>query len=152
MRKIRTNYLSEFITKQYPVEKYKELIIITLDIVENFLLTLEEGFDYNSTSVCKYECKYRATKNTSSKIESILINNYTSEEQMKSFLESYFSAYETLNDEEKKIFNSTFFEKISDLEIMEKYKTNSKHISVVRKSSIIRFCLKMGLDQFVSLI
>lgn len=152
MRKTRTNYLSEFITKQYPVEKYKELIIITLDIVENFLLTLEEGFDYDSTSVNKFEYKYSSQKNTSSKVESILINNYTSEEQMKSFLESYFSAYETLNDEEKRIFNSTFFEKISDLEIMEKYKTNSKHISTVRKSSIIRFCLKMGLDQFVNLI
>lgn len=152
MRKTRTNFLSEFITKQYPIEKYKELIIITLDIVENFLLILEDGFNYNSVSISKYETKYNSKNTSNSKIESILINNYKSTEQMERFLNSYYSAYRTLNSEEKEIFDSTFFEKISDLEIIEKYKTNSKHISVVRKSSIIRFCLKMGLDKYEDLI
>lgn len=36
MRKRRTDYLSGFIVNQYPIEKFKEVIIITLDIAEIF--------------------------------------------------------------------------------------------------------------------
>lgn len=43
--------LNEYITNQYPIEKYKKLITLSLDIVENFLLKLESGFDYNSIPV-----------------------------------------------------------------------------------------------------
>lgn len=51
MRKRRTDFLNDYVANQYPIEKFKELIFITLDIVENFLLTLECGYNYNSSSI-----------------------------------------------------------------------------------------------------
>ena len=103
MRKRRTEFLTDYVANQYPIEKFKELIFITLDIVENFLLTLENGFNYNSTSIASYGEKYGSSqRNTSSKIESIIIKNMRDEEKMSSFLNSYFTAYSTLNKDEKK--------------------------------------------------
>lgn len=54
MRKRRTDFLNDYVANQYPIEKFKELIFITLDIVENFLLTLECGYNYNSSSIASY--------------------------------------------------------------------------------------------------
>ena len=37
----KRGYLSDFVSKQYPIDDYKKLIIISLDIVENFLIAIE---------------------------------------------------------------------------------------------------------------
>lgn len=153
MRKRRTEFLNEYVANQYPIEKFKELIFITLDIVENFLLTLENGYNYNSTSIASYEEKYGSSqRNTNSKIESIIIKNMRDEEKMSQFLNCYFIAYNTLNKEEKDIFDATFIDRLTDQEIIYKYKTYSKHITQVKKSAVIKFCLRSGLDKFVDVI
>lgn len=153
MRKRRTEFLNEYVANQYPIEKFKELIFITLDIVENFLLTLENGYNYNSTSIASYEEKYGSSqRNTNSKIESIIIKNMRDEEKMSQFLNCYFTAYNTLNKEEKDIFDATFVDRLTDQEIIDKYKTYSKHITQVKKSAVIKFCLRSGLDKFVDVI
>ncbi len=153
MIKRRTLFLSDYIVNQYPVEKFRELIFITLDIVETFLLILESGFSYNSSTVSSYEYKYGSrVKNTSSKIESILIKNMNDEEKMVKFLNSYYYAYKSLNEEEKEIFDSTFIDRMTDTEIINNLRTNSRHIGIVRKSAIVKFCLKSGLDRFVDVI
>lgn len=153
MRKRRTEFLNEYVANQYPIEKFKELIFITLDIVENFLLTLENGYNYNSTSIASYEEKYGSSqRNTNSKIESIIIKNMRDEEKMSQFLNCYFIAYNTLNKEEKDIFDATFIDRLTDQEIIDKYKTYSKHITQVKKSAVIKFCLRSGLDKFVDVI
>ena len=82
----------------------------------------------------------------------VLIKNIDSTIKMQEFLNSYYNAYEALNEEEKLIFNASFIDRLTDLEIMDKYKTHSRYISMVRKSAIIRFCLKSGLDKFVDVI
>lgn len=153
MRKRRTEFLNEYVANQYPIEKFKELIFITLDIVENFLLTLENGYNYNSTSIASYEEKYGSSqRNTNSKIESIIIKNMRDEERMSQFLNCYFIAYNTLNEDEKDIFDATFIDRLTDQEIIDKYKTYSKHITQVKKSAVIKFCLRSGLDKFVDVI
>ena len=152
MKKRRTMFLSECIANQYPIEKFKDLIFATLDIVENFLLTLENGFDYNSSSIASYGEKYGSSqRSTSSKIETMIIKNMRTEEKMTEFLESYFSAYRSLNEDEKKIFDATFVDRLTDLEIIDSLKTYSKQIRIVRRSAIVRFCLKAGLDKFVDI-
>lgn len=153
MRKRRTDFLTDYVANQYPIEDFKELIFITLDIVENFLLTLENGFNYNSTSISAYGEKYGSSqRNTNSKIESIIIKNMNDEQKMSQFLNSYFTAYSTLNKEEKNIFDATFVDKLTDQDIIYKYRTYSKYITKVRKSAIVKFCLRSGLDKFVNLI
>ena len=71
---------------------------------------------------------------------------------MSSFLNSYFTAYSTLNKDEKNIFDATFIDRLTDQEIISKYRTYSKHITIVKKSAIIKFCLRSGLDKFVDAI
>lgn len=58
MMKKRTIFLTDYIANQYPIEKLKELIFISIDIAENFLLSLESGFNYNFSNVLSYEKKY----------------------------------------------------------------------------------------------
>ena len=43
----RSPYLSEEISKQYPIEKFKGLIINVIDIVENFILELGDENKWN---------------------------------------------------------------------------------------------------------
>lgn len=153
MRRRRTMFLTDYVANQYPIEKYKELIFITLDLVENFLLTLESGVNYNSTSIASYEKKYGSSQmNTNSKIESIVIKNIDNEEKMKKFLHSYFASLNALNQEEKDVFNATFVDQLTDIEIIEKYKTYSKLVTRIRKSAIIKFVICAGLDKFINLL
>ena len=153
MQKKRNVFLSDYVVKQYPISDFKKIIFITLDIVENFLLSLENGFDYNSLTIASYSEKYASfQKNKNSKIETIYLQNIDTNDKMQEFLKSYFNAYESLNDDEKIIFNASFIDRLSDLEIIYKYKTHSRYISMVRNSAIIRFCIKSGLDKFVDLV
>ena len=146
-------FLKEDVTTQYPLGKFSKLIELSIDIVENFLLTLEEGFNYDSTIVASYSVKYTSGQfNTSSKVESLFMRNINDEEVMKKFLYSYYSAYNYLNSEEKKIFDATFVDHLSDAQIMIKYNSYYDKITLVRRSAIVRFCLKSGLSKFVDLV
>ena len=81
MQKKRNIFLSDYIVNQYPVTDYKTIIFITLDIVENFLLCLEKGFDYNSSTIASYSEKYASfKKNTTSKIKVLTYNSGTHKE------------------------------------------------------------------------
>lgn len=153
MRKRRSMFLTDYVANQYPIEKYKQLIFIALDMVENCLLTLENGIEYDSSSIASYGEKYGASqRNCSSKIETIIIKSLDNKEKMESFLCAFYSSYEQLNQDEKNIFDATFVDKLTDIEIIDKYKTYSKHITQVRKSAIVRFCLRSGLSKFVDVI
>lgn len=153
MRKRRKDFLSDFVVNQYPIEKYKTLVFITLDIVENFLIELEEGFDYDSTTLVSYGKKYgNSQKSNSSKIESILINGYKSKEAMTKFLNNFFYALNFLSEEELNIFGASYIDRLTDLEIIDKYHTYSKYINLARKSATVKFVLKSGLDKFVDLV
>ena len=57
-----------------------------------------------------------------------------------------------INKDEKDIFDATFIDRLTDQEIIDKYKTYSKHITQVKKSAVIKFCLRSGLDKFVDVI
>ena len=149
----KTPFISDFVANQYPIEKFRKLICLTIDIVENYLLSLEEGFDYNSSTISSYEPKYSAYISFgNSKIDSMLISNMLEEEQRFKFLGIYYNAYETLNDDEKAIFNATFIDGLNDYEIIKKYNTYSRRIIYIRKSAIIKFCLRSGLDKFTDIV
>ena len=146
-------FLKEEVVMRHPLNKYTTLIELSVDIVEDFLLTLEEGFNYDSTTVASYGAKYTSNKyNTSSRVENLFIKNVNDEDAMKKFLYSYYSAYNYLNQEEKQIFDATFIDHISDSEIMIKYDSYYNKITLVRRSAIVRFCLKSGLNRFVDFI
>lgn len=150
MRVKRSPYLSEEVSKQYPIEKFKGLIINVIDIVENFIIELGDENKYNSSSTARYEeCIGSHQFSTSSKIESMLIRLYDQEPKKREFIDKYFKALESLNNMEKKIFISTFIRYSIVEEICEENQMSSKTVNRIKKSAIIRFSLKLGLDKFV---
>lgn len=151
--KKQERFMHKCVTDEYPIEKFKKLIEISIDIAEAFIMTLEDGFDYDSSSIASYGEKYGSSQHsTVSKIESILISQMLRKEQMENFLNSYFGAYNYLNSEEKKIFNATFIDRMTDVKIIIEYDTYSDYIQLVRNSAIVKFCLRSGLNKFIDLV
>lgn len=117
----RSPYLSEEISKQYPIEKFKGLIINVIDIVENFILELGDENKYNSSSTAKYEeCIGSHQFSTTSKIESMLIRMYDEEDKKRQFIDKYFKALESLEKTERKVIIYTFINCIEFEVICEK--------------------------------
>ena len=50
MKMKKSKYMNQSLVKQYPLNDLKDVIYISTDIVEIFLIELEEGFNYDSTS------------------------------------------------------------------------------------------------------
>ena len=51
----RSSYISDEVSRQYPVDKLQGLKTNVIDIVENFILELGDENKYNSSSTAKYE-------------------------------------------------------------------------------------------------
>ena len=150
MRVKRSPYLSEEVSKQYPIEKFKGLIINVIDIVENFIIELGDENKYNSSSTARYEeCVGSHQFSTTSKIESMLIKLYDQEPKKREFIDKYFKALESLDKTERKIIIYTFINCISYEEMCEKLELSTQTVNKIKKSAIVRFALKLGLDKFV---
>ncbi len=150
MKVKRNNYISDEIANQYPIEKLKILIINVIDIVENFILELGDDNKYNSSSTAKYEeCVGSHQFSTTSKIESMLIKLYDQEPKKREFIDKYFKALESLNTIERKIFIYSFIDGLPYDEVCEKVELSTVTVNKIKKSMVIRFSLKLGLDRFV---
>lgn len=150
MRIKRSLYMSEKISRQYPIEKFKGLIINVIEIVENFIIELGDEDKYDSSSTARYdECVGSHQFSTSSKIESMLIRMYSEEDKKRQFIDKYFKALESLEKLERKVIIYTFIDCLEYDEICEKLGLCSQTVSKIKKSAIVRFSIKLGLDKFV---
>lgn len=50
MKTKKSKFMNQSLVKQYSLNDLKDVIYISTDIVEIFLIELEEGFNYDSTS------------------------------------------------------------------------------------------------------
>lgn len=152
MRKRRSEYLSEFVSNQYPIETLKSIIIAILDLVENFIIILNEEKYLNSASISNYEERLGSFQRiTSSKVESLCINTLQNELKMKDFIRKYGNALNSLNLEEKSVFIYTFIKKYDNLTILSKLRMHPVQLNTIRKSAIVRFSIKLGLENFIPL-
>lgn len=152
MKRKRSLYLSQIVTKQYPIEELKTLIFAVLDIVENYLICL--GYDnvLDLRSHRKYGEMiggYKRNFSTDRSI-SLIIKIDDTKEKMEKFLSKYYSALNSLEVLEREMFIYTFIDILDNLSIMEKMHINSTTLTTIRKSMIIRFSLKLGLEKLVS--
>ena len=76
----------------------------------------------------------------------------STEDAMRKFLNSYYSALASLNNFEKIIFVASFVEGLTDLQIIEEYNTNSKEIRRARDSAVVKFPIKSGLYKFIDVV
>lgn len=150
MKSRRSPFLKEVIANQYPLEKYKDLIFCVLDIVENFILELGYENDYNSASISKYEIVAGSHQiSTGSKVESMVIKNFETDKAKMDFIEKYFMALKSLLKEERQVFIYSFINMLDNLEICHKMGVSNNNLNRIKKSAIVRFSLKLGLDKFV---
>lgn len=149
MSRVKNVYLNDFVTNQFPVEKFKEMIIAYLNIVESFQLILDDK-DYNINITQKYEMRLSSTrKPTNSKVESFIINKYDNKEKMEDCILKYPIAFNNLNDMERKVFTESILNNKKDIEVIEELGIYSNLLSLIRKSAIVRFSLSLGFDKFV---
>ena len=152
MRRRKNIYLGSNVANQYPIEKLKNIIFDVVDIVDSFILDFGEEENLNSSSISKYEERLgQFQRVTTSKVESICINKITNDEKKKEFILKYGIAFKSLNDMEKKVFISTFIEGYTNNVIIKTLGLNSEQLTMIRKSAIVRFSLKMGLNKFITL-
>lgn len=146
----RSLYLSEELTSQYPIEKYKKLILDVIDIVENFIIELGDESKYDSSSTAKYEeCVGSHQFSTSSKIESMLIKMYDQEPKKREFIDKYFKVLKSLDKLERKAFICTFIKGMETEDLIEVLKLSDKPVRRIKKSAIVRFSIRLGLDKFI---
>ena len=79
----------------------------------------------------------------------MLIKLYDQEPKKREFIDKYFKALESLDKTERKIIIYTFINCISYEEMCEKLELSTQTVNKIKKSAIVRFALKLGLDKFV---
>lgn len=152
MRRRKSIYLSSNVANQYPTETFKNIIFDVVDIVDSFILDFGEEENIDSSSISKYEEKLGSFQRvTSSKVEAICLNKIKDDEKKKEFILKYGLALENLNEMEKKVFVATFIDGLTNNVIIKTLGLNSELLTTIRKSAIIRFSLKMGLNKFIHL-
>lgn len=152
MSKKRTDFLSGFVVEQYPIDILKQIINSVVDIVDNFIIELGEDEYLSLSSTSRYDERVGSSqRNTTSKIETMCINKMKSEEKMKEFIYKYGQALNFLNREERQVFIHLFIKKSDTLTIYDDMKIGSNQYNVIKKSAIVRFSIKMGLEKFVPL-
>lgn len=146
----RSPYLSEELTSQYPIEKFKKLILDVIDIVENFIIELGDESKYDSSSTAKYDEAIGTHQfSTNSKIESMLIKMYDQEPKKREFIDKYFKVLKSLDKLERKAFICTFIKGMETEDLIEILKLSDKPVRRIKKSAIVRFALRLGLDKFI---
>ena len=152
MRARKSEYLDEFVVNQYPIEILKKIIFATLDIVDNFIITLGEESYLDSSSISNYEERLGSfNSNPSSKIESIYINQLSTDSKMKEFILKYGNALNSLNSGEREVFVAAFIKGEDNISIQDELKICPIQLNIIKKSAIVRFSLKLGLDKFINL-
>lgn len=152
MSKKRTDFLSGFVVEQYPIDILKEIINSVVDIVDNFIIELGEDEYLSLSSTSRYDERVGSSqRNTTSKIETMCIKKMKTEEKMKEFIYKYGLALNFLNREERQVFIHLFIKKSDTLTIYDEMKIGSNQYNIIKKSAIVRFSIKMGLEKFVPL-
>lgn len=145
----QNQFLSDYIIKQFDVKKFKKMIVAFLSIVDNFQHIIDKD-EYYIKYTANYEVRVGGSKKpASSKVESFIIKKYDTEDKKEQLLLKYKNAFNCLNPIERKVFVATFLENKTNLDLCDELVTYDQKINSIRKSAIVRFCLKLGFERFV---
>lgn len=150
--RVRSNeYLSEFITGQFDLVKYRRMISAYLEIIATFQAMLNDEYfkiQFSDNGDIKIG---GAKKPSSNQMTSMLIREYDTQDKMKEVLLQFKMAFNSLNELEKDIFKLTFIKQMKDIDICAELYIYQKKLILIRNSAMIRFSLFLGLDKFVNL-
>lgn len=134
--------LDKHYCKQFNYNKLLKMIKIFISLIRN--LQLELG-DLDSIKItAKYEMRYSnfVSTATNSVIESFLIKDYKTEQQMNECISMFVKAYNNLSNVEKEVFYKVVMhnEKEAFIDLEHYYKVPfQRDISHIKQSAIIKF-------------
>lgn len=135
----------------YDYKKLSKMIKIFISLIK--CMQLELG-DVNSIKITQsYDMKYSSfVKPTKSGIESFLINDYKTEQELKQCISMFTQAYNSLSTVEKESFYKIFMlnekESFMDLESYYKIPMNRDMVHI-KKSMIIKFANKLRFHRIM---
>lgn len=151
MKKRRNEYLSEFVTNQYPLEIFKEMIFIILDMVEMFNEELSD-ITQNQRLTQSYETHSNSPCGSfNSQIETIVIGQYDTWQKKQEFINRYNNVLSSLLPLEYDVFQCIYINGFDNLVAMEELSLYSNQLNKIKKSATVRFCQRLGLEKFTSI-
>ena len=148
----KNELLDLYYCKQFNYNKLLKMIKIFISLIRN--LQLELG-DYDAIKVTpKYELKYSnfVSVPTNSSVESFLIKDYKTEQQMKECISMFVQAFNNLSDVEKEVLYKIAIEneKETTLSLELYYKIPlQRDISHIKQSAIIKFATSLKFHRMM---
>lgn len=143
------HFLSDFVIRQFDIKTFKEMIHAFISLIDNFQRIIDKE-EYYIKLTPNYEVRVGGNlKPTHSKVESFIFKKYDEEWKMEQLLLKFKVAFNSLNEAERKVFIATFVDKKTNLDLCEEIITYYDKITIIRKSAIVRFCLKLGFEKLV---
>lgn len=143
--------LSNFIFKQFDIKKLEEILKAFLELVETATLMLDEK-DYYIKITPTYEIEIAgksSVRNVSSKIETFMIYEYDTKDKLRELISKYPNAVKMLSDKERELFIRCFVNKEKKVSIQDSMFLYPYQYDRLKKSTIIKFCIFLGLDKYV---
>ena len=152
-RTLREALLSNFITDQYDIGKLEEVIKVFLELIDTAVLKLADE-DYYIKITQNYEMKFTGGQKsiTSSKIESFLIDKYDSDEKLKELLYKCSKSFNCMSKLEREFFSKIYINLEKKTTVINEMSLHQYQYEQLKKSSIVKFCLVLGLDKFMEVI
>lgn len=144
--------LTDFMINQFDVKKLEEMVRAFLELVETASLILDDN-DYYIRITPTYEVELAGKSNvrsTSSKIETFMIYKYDSKEKLRDLIAKYPNAVKKLTKEEQELFVRCFINKEKKSYIQEAMILHQYQYDRLKKSTIVKFCIILGLDKYVN--
>ncbi len=150
---MRECILSNYITEQYDVDKLEEVIKVFMDLIETAMLKLAND-DYYIKITPSYEMRFAGNQLIfkTSKIDSFLVDRYDTDEKLQELLFKCSKSFNNMTKQEREFFTRKFIKQERKFNLINDMSLHQYQYDQLRKSSIVKFCLVLGLDKFVNVI
>lgn len=147
----RKDFLSDFIINQFNCSKLEEMIIGFLDLIQTAQFVLSDD-NYQIKITPTYEMRLAGSstvRKVSSKVESLVIHKYNTEDKLQDLVIKYPQAFNNLNSDEKMIFYRVFINHDKQNVICDELSIYPYQFQYIKKSAMVKFCLYLGLEKYV---
>ena len=150
----KNGLLTKYICNQFDYINLKKMVEIFLNMIKVLQMRLKENNNCFQITA-NYDLVCQGSSNVflnTSKIESLMIKNYNTEEKIKECIDKFIYGYNQLNHEEKIVFYYTFFTLNTNDLLKDKLNISTSDIYLIRKSAVIKFSLILGLDSLTHIV
>ena len=147
----RKDFLSDFIVNQFDCSKLEQMIVGFLDLIQTAQFILSDD-NYQIKITPSYEMRLTGSssvRKVSSKVESLVIHKYDTEDKLQDLILKYPQAFNNLNSDEKNIFYKIFINREKQNVICDELNIYPYQFQYIKKSAMVKFCLYLGLEKYV---